>query len=136
MPRVDELMAEVATLKAELQRERVAAAFANSNFARENLRVPADIAAARFGARFVEQDGKLVGIDNNGDVIMSRARMGEPALFDEALETIVAAYENKGAILQSGPASEGRLRVVTRAEYDHTPENERAALVKGARFID
>jgi hypothetical protein len=73
----------------------------------EKLAVPADMVQATFGNRFKIEDGKVVAYDANGNKIFSRARPGELADFDEALETLVEQYPYKDHILKGSGANGG-----------------------------
>lgn len=76
-------------------------AFASSKFVTDKLAIPSDIAQSQFGRMFKVEDGKIVGYaDEKGSKIYSRAKPGELADFDEALETLVDAYPNKDHILK------------------------------------
>lgn len=56
-------------------------------------RVP-DTARKNYSDRFRVQDDRVVGLDESGEVIISRSRPGEPAEFDEALTQIISSDPN------------------------------------------
>jgi len=66
-----------------------------------------ELAASYFGKNFkVEnQNGKLrvIGYDDNGEMILSREKIGEPADFDEAIGTLIEKHPKKHEILKGQP---------------------------------
>ena len=79
--------AERNALKSQLHNERLSTAFGRSKFIADKLAVPVDIVQARFGAHFgIGDDGKIMAKGPDGNPLYSRARPGEEAGFDEALE--------------------------------------------------
>ena len=60
-----------------------------------------------FGKAFKVEDGKVVAYGDDGSKIYSRARPGELADFDEALETLVERYPHRENILKSSGANGG-----------------------------
>ena len=73
-------------LKASLFKEIIGGSFNRSKFIAEKLTIPPDLAEARFGGAFSIEEGKVVAKDQSGNRIFSRARPGELANFDEAIE--------------------------------------------------
>jgi hypothetical protein len=71
------------------------------------LAIPADMVQARFGNAFKIEDGKVVAYDSQNNKIYSRARPGELADFDEALDVLVDMYPHKDSILKGSGASGG-----------------------------
>jgi hypothetical protein len=104
---LDEVTKRAQTLEQQLYGEKVGGAFARSKMIGEKLAIPADLVQARFGQAFKIEDGKIVAQDGNGNKIYSRARPGELADFDEALETLIEQYPYKDNILKSSGASGG-----------------------------
>lgn len=114
-------------LKAALHSEIVGGAFARSKFIAEKLAIPADMAQAFFGRHFAVKDGRLVATDGAGNAVLSQARPGEMADFDEALSIFVNAYPQRDTILKgsggSGGGAQGNgggggARTLTRAQFD------------------
>jgi hypothetical protein len=114
-------------LKADLYGERVGGQFARSKFINEKAAVPADIMQARFGSHFKDEDGKAVAYDASGNKIFSRAKPGEPADFDEALEILIDQYPYKDHILKGtgggsgskpGNGGGGGGKTMTRAAFE------------------
>ncbi|WP_424139377.1 DUF6651 domain-containing protein [Roseomonas chloroacetimidivorans] len=115
-------------LKDQLHREIVGGSFARSKFIGDRLAIPADLAEAAFGRNFSVEDGRIVAKDGSGKPIYSPTRPGELADFDEAMETLVAAYPHRDSILrganQTGsgakPSAGGATggKTITRAEFD------------------
>lgn len=94
-------------LKTDLYSERVGGKFARSKFISDNLAVPADIVQARFGTHFKDEDGKAVAYDSSGNKVYSRAKPGEPADFDEALEILIDQYPYKDSLLKGAGGGGG-----------------------------
>lgn len=92
-------------LTGDLYAEKIGGNFTRSKFIAEKAAVPADMVQARFGSAFKVEDGKVVAYDQAGNKIFSRARPGEVADFDEALETLVDQYPYKDQILKGTGAS-------------------------------
>jgi hypothetical protein len=88
-----------AEIEARLHDELIGGGFARSKFIGERLAIPADIAQAVFGPRFAVEGGRLVAKDASGNPILTRE--GQPASFDEALETLVGGYAGKDSILKA-----------------------------------
>lgn len=139
---------ENAKLKKDLAGERIGNAFANSKFISEKVAVPADIIQARFGERFKIEDGKIVAYDAAGNKVFSREKHGEPAGFDEALETLVSQYPYKEHILKgtgasgsgakAGSGSSGADKTITRAEFNKLgPQDQMTKVTKdGFKVVD
>ncbi|WP_312537700.1 DUF6651 domain-containing protein [Stutzerimonas nitrititolerans] len=104
---LDEANTKAQTLEQQLYGEKIGGSFARSKVIAEKLAVPADMVQATFGNRFKIEDGKVVAYDANGNKIFSRARPGELADFDEALETLVEQYPYKDHILKGSGANGG-----------------------------
>lgn len=83
--------------------------FANSKTINEQTVLPPDVAEAYFGRFFKVEDGKAIAYDSNGNVIYSKEKPGEPANFDEALQTIIDQYPQKDRILKAAPGGSGTV---------------------------
>jgi len=135
------------TLQGQLHMHIIGGAFARSKYVTEKLLIPADMAEARFGNAFKIEDGKVVAYDKAGNKLYSKARPGELADFDEALESLVDQYPYKADILR-GPASSGGgaggdrgaqpgAKQMKRAQFDALPQNQRAAhFANGGTLVD
>jgi hypothetical protein len=108
------------------------------------MAVPADIIQARFGSAFRVEDGKIVAKDAAGNNIFSRARPGELADFDEALETLVEQYPYRDHILKGSGATGGGAsgngggagsKSITRAAFDAMAPAARAEHVRGGGAV-
>lgn len=95
------------TLEQQLQSEVIGGNFARSQFIKDKLILPSDIVQAQFGKAFGVEDGKLVAKGPDGNKILSKSRIGEPANFDEAIEYLVENYPNKASILKGTGAAGG-----------------------------
>jgi hypothetical protein len=94
-------------LEQQLYGEKIGGSFSRSKLIADKLAIPADMVQARFGQAFKIEDGKTVAYDAHGNKIYSRARPGELADFDEALESLIETYPYKDHILKSSGASGG-----------------------------
>lgn len=103
----DPVVKERDALKDQLFSEKIGGAFARSKVIADKFAIPADLVQARFGQHFKVEDGKTVAYDASGNRIFSRARPGEFADFDEALEVLVDNYPYKAQILKGSGASGG-----------------------------
>lgn len=93
--------------QSQLHNELIGGGFARSKFIQDNIAVPVDMIQATFGKNFQIEGGKVVAVGADGQKIYSRARPGEIADFDEALETLVGGYQHKDSILKGGQGSGG-----------------------------
>lgn len=94
------LRGERDTLQTSLYDEKIGGSFSRSKFIAEKVAIPADLLQAQFGKNFKVEDGKIIARDAAGNPIYSRAKPGEIADFDEALETIIGGYVHKDSILK------------------------------------
>lgn len=104
---LDEATGKAQALEQQLYAEKIGGSFARSKVIAEKLAVPADMVQAAFGQAFKIEDGKVVAYDSHGNKIFSRARPGELADFDEALESLVEQYPHKDHILRASGANGG-----------------------------
>jgi hypothetical protein len=137
------VLAERDRLKADLYAEKIGGSFSRSKTIAEKFAIPADLVQARFGQNFKIEEGKAVAYDQSGNKIYSRARPGEVADFEEALEVLVDAYPYKTSILKgsgasgsgaggSGNQGAGGKKTITRAQYDALPQAQQAAMAVAA----
>jgi hypothetical protein len=136
------------SLKQQIVSEKIGGGFARSKFIAEKVAVPADIVQARFGSFFsMQDDGKVVAKDANGNVIYSDSRPGEVADFDEALAKLVDQYPYKAQILKgsgasgggSGPSNgsgSGGKKTITRSAFEALPPQDRSAKLKDHELVD
>lgn len=134
-------------LQTSLYDEKIGGSFSRSKFIAEKVAVPADLLQAQFGRQFKIEDGKIVARDQAGNPIYSRAKPGEIADFDEALESLINAYPHRESILkgtgnsgsgarESG-AGGGGAKTVLRSEWDKMPSADRMAKAKdGYKVVD
>lgn len=128
-------------LEQALYGEKIGGAFARSKVIADKFAIPADLVQARFGNAFKIEEGKTVAYDAQGNKIFSRARPGELADFEEALETLVDQYPYKDQILKGTGASGGGAhggnqgaggkKTMTRAQFDALDPAAKAAAVTG-----
>jgi hypothetical protein len=111
--------------------------------------IPADMVQARFGAAFKLEDGnRVVGYDANGSKIFSKAKPGDLADFDEALEILVDGYAQRDSILKgkngagggsSGGSGNGgdKGSTWTRPQFDAASPAQRMEFSKaGGKVVD
>ena len=94
---LDEVTGKAQTFEQQLYAEKIGGSFSRSKFIADKLAVPADMVQATFGQNLKVEDGKVVAYDAQGQKIFSRARPGELADFDEAIETLVSQYPHRDA---------------------------------------
>lgn len=144
---VAELTTDRDGLRTSLDSEVIGGAFGRSKYLAEKTILPPEVAEAYFRPHFRIEDGKLVARDKEGVVIHSRQNTGNPADFEEAIETIVEAYPRKGNILKgtgangSGAAGSSGgsagAKTMTRAQFDGLSQADRIAKVKdGFKVVD
>lgn len=107
--KLSESQAALAKIQGQLHEQLVGGSFARSKFIAEKFAAegPAgvEIAQALFGSRMKVEDGKVVAYDGHGNKVFSRARPGDLADFEEAIEALVESYPHKAHILKSSGAS-------------------------------
>lgn len=142
---IDELQTKAQTYEQQLYEEKIGGSFARSKLIAEKLAVPADMVQAAFGKAFKIEDGKIVAYDSTGNKIFSRARPGELADFDEALETLVEQYPHKEHILKSSGANGGGAgpsngggggKTMSRAQFEALDPAAQMAAVKDTKITD
>jgi len=129
------------TLEQQLHKAVIGGSFAGSKFIADKLAVPVPMIEATFGKHFALEDGKMVAKDQNGNAIYSKARPGELANFDEALESLVEAFPYRDSIMKGlqqtgGGAKPGAgggqgAKTITRAAFmKMDPAAQQAAVVR------
>ena len=106
-PQIQQLTTERDAVQQQLHSELIGGGVARSKYIQDNIAVPADMIQAQFGKSFKIEEGKVVAYGTDGQRIYSRARPGEVADFDEALESLVGGYPHKDSILKGGQGSGG-----------------------------
>ena len=145
--RIKELETNNSKLTGDLYKLQVGGSFKGSKFIADKIAVPADMVEAMFGNRFKVEDGKIVGYDAAGNKLYSRAKPGELADFDEALETIVDSYSHRESILKgtgnSGSGARdsnggiGGGKTVSRKEFEAMDPASRAkSMADGVKLVD
>jgi len=133
------------TVRNQFHTATVASGFSGSKFVAEKLTIPADMAQKAFGSHYKVEDGKIVAQGADGKPIFSKARPGEIATFDEALEILVDQYPYKDNILKGkgggsgakGGNGNGGAKTMTRAEYDAmNPIAAAAKFAEGYRITE
>ena len=92
-------------LQASLVAEKIGGSFARSKMIADKMAIPADLVQARFGDQFKLEGDNVVAYDKSGNKLFSRAKPGEIANFDEALEIILDQYPHRDSIMKSSGAS-------------------------------
>jgi hypothetical protein len=124
-------------LGVSLSRETVGNRFAMSKFAAEKL-TPAGVDLVRtiYADRLKVEDGRVHGVNADGSKMLSIARPGEVADFDEVIESFVASYPHKEHILKAsgaqgsgaqGGGGQAGAKTMSRSDFDALPARERAA---------
>lgn len=124
--------------------EKIGGSFARSKLIAEKLAIPPDMVEARFGASFKLEGDSVVAYDNSGNKLYSRAKPGEVAGFDEALEMLIDQYPHKDHILKgsgaSGSGSKGSGsgagdKTIGRAQFDQLDAGKKMEFIKGGGKI-
>ncbi|MBI5940665.1 MAG: hypothetical protein HY859_09585 [Caulobacterales bacterium] len=132
------------TLKGQLDSALIGGSFANSKFVAEKVAVPKHMLQSTYGQNFKVEDGKVVPYDASGNKLFSRARPGEVADFEEALELLISADPFKDHILKGqigaggganngGGGNSGGKREVRRADFDKMEAGAKASLAGEVR---
>lgn len=143
---LDEAGTQNKTLQDQLYKEMIGGRFTGSKFITDKLAIPSDFVQARFGESFKIEDGTVVAYDPSGNKIYSRAKAGELAEFDEALEFLVEQYPQKDHILKATGNSGGDSRqsqhqagqkTMKRAAFDSLDVAAKGAALKdGVSIVD
>lgn len=133
-------------LEGQLYGEMIGGAFSRSKYIGEKLAIPADIAQSSFGKHFKVEDGKVVAYDATGNKLPSRAKPGDFASFEEAIEILVDGYPHKDHILKgtgggagSREGSGGGLgaKEITRTAFDRLDPSAKAKTMgDGVKVVD
>ena len=149
-PYVDELTTAKATvekLTSSLATETIGNKFSTSKYASENL-TPAGVDLIRtiYAEKLKVEDGRVIGVDANGNKLFSKSNPGNPADFDEIIETFVDAYPHKDHILKgtmkpgggaaNGSGGQGGGRTMTRTEFAKLPPAEQMKASQEATIVD
>ena len=134
---------ELAERDQQIHKLVVSNSFANSKTINEQTVLPPDVAEAYFGRFFKVEDGKAIAYDSNGNVIYSKEKPGEPASFDEALQSIIEQYPQKDRILKAAPGGGGatpgegetKARAISRSQFDSLNASEKMSFVKNGGQI-
>lgn len=94
------LEAKCTDLESRLHKEMIGGRFARSKFIEEKVAVPTPLVESYFGHQFSIEDGKVTAKHSDGSPVYSKAKPGEPAEFEEALQLIVEASPFKDNILK------------------------------------
>lgn len=125
--------------QAQLHNELIGGGFARSKYIQDSISVPADMIQAQFGKNFKIEEGKVVAYGADGQKIYSRARPGEVADFDEALESLVGGYQHKDHILKGGQGTgggyqggggQGGAKTMSRQQFDALDPTGRAQFAR------
>ena len=128
--------------KAEINR-----AFASSQFIKDKTAIPADFLQAALSDRMKFEGGKVTVYDTQGNKMLSRAKPGEDAGFDEALSMLVDAHPQRDSILKGNSNGGSGARQsngqgagtgqITRTQFDALSQAERMkAVTGGATVVD
>ena len=148
--KVKSLERERNEFREKLHGQTIGTAFAQSKFIGDKAAIPAAFMQAKFGQAFKIEDDKLIAHhlsgQEHGKPIYSRARPGELADFEEALETLVDADPYRDNILKgtgssgsgakSGAGGTGSGTIGRRAFDALTPMQQMEQARKGIKVVD
>lgn len=133
-------------LEAALNAEMIGGRFARSKFVADKTILPGPAAQKIFGEHFKIEDGKVIAYDGSGNKLFSRAKPGEVADFDEALEILIDQYPYKDNILKGTGGGSGARpgagggdggKTMNRAEFEKLAPVDQAAKMKdGFTLVD
>lgn len=88
-------------LRSRLNQTNLKNAFATSDFVKDKLALPMDVAQSYFSANIEYDDnGNMTFKYADGNPVMSKAKIGEKADFNEALSLLVDGNPNRDALLR------------------------------------
>lgn len=145
--RIKHLEAENSKLMQNYNSEKLGSAFSGSKFIGEKVAVPSDMLQATFGGQFKVDGRRVVGLESDGQPIYSRARPGEVAEFDEALEILIGRYPyrdhilkgsgNSGGGARPGSGAPGGRKTMARKDFEALGPAERMQTMKdGVAVVD
>lgn len=117
--------------------EKVSAAFANSQYIKDNLNLPPEVARATFQQHVKIEDGKMIITGLDGQPIYSRKDVGSPAGFDEAMSILIDGLPYRDQITKprnhkgtGGDNDGGQGRKISLQEFDSMSPMEQAKIAK------
>ncbi len=137
---------KVSALQDTLNRKEVAirnllikGAFDRSVFIKERTVLPPDIAYDTFGKFFSVEEGEsgsinVFALDSKGEKIFSKAKPGDYAEPEEAIELIINAYSQKNSILRTSQGGAGSSGNAGLSGTKRARQEELAKLPAGARL--
>ncbi len=141
---LEEAQTQNKALTGQLYSEMIGGAFSRSKFIDDKIAVPPDMIQATFGKAFKIEDGAIVAYGPDGNKMFSRAKPGEVAGFDEALELLIENYPHRESILKGSGASGGGAqgggngggsKQLTRDAFQRLPPDKQMEHVKGGGQI-
>lgn len=116
--------------------------FDGSEFVRDQVATPRDMFQSAFAQNFKYEDGKVIAYDRAGNRLMSKARAGEYAEPDEAIQLLVDAHPQKDLIIKAqtgggsgnggGGGNRGGGRTMRRADFEALPPHEQTTIAAQA----
>ncbi len=108
--KIKELESSLDKVTGDFNQEKLTNAFSGSKYLKDKVAWAPDVVQKVFGDQFKREDGKLVGYHPDGSKIFSRAKPGEVAEFDEALELAVDSYPHRDQMLKSTASTGSGMR--------------------------
>lgn len=138
--KIDELQQQNEKLVSDQRSSAVNSAFASSQYIKENLNMPPQVAVKTFAENVTFEDGKMVVKDTDGNPIYSRKKPGSYAEFDEAMGILVDSLPYRNDILRAnnhqgsgGDNGGGRAKVITRQEFAGMNPSDQAKVAADMR---
>lgn len=92
-----------ADLRNNLNKTKLVNAFSTSEFVKDKLALPMDVAQSYFSSNIeFDDNGNMSFKGADGNPVMSKARIGEKADFNEALAILVENNPNRDALMKGG----------------------------------
>lgn len=133
--KLSEKDSEITGLKGDINREIIGGEFSRSKLIDESVAAPRSLVQSFFQGNFSYTDGKISAKDAAGNTIYSKERPGEPAGFDEALESLIDASPDRDHILKGQgkggggkppDAGGGKPRTISTADFNALDPKSRA----------
>lgn len=130
-------------LQGRMNNMLVSDVFKSSSIVREGIAVPPDMFEATFRNNFKVEEGKIVAYGKDGNRLLSKARAGEYADPEEALQLLVEAHPQKDQIMkatvgngsgnQGGGGGRGVGRTMKRSDFEKQTPMQQAEISSKVR---
>lgn len=140
-------------MKKKLNNEIIGNLFANSTYIKEELVVPAKMIRDSFGEHVTIEDESVTFRYANGEEVFSKAKPGDKAGFDEAIELLIGASSMRDYLIKGTPGRGGSggpapgtgsgdglggQKIIKRSDFDKLDAQRKIDLMtkEGFRVVD